>query len=178
MVYRDWRLIMDELMDTYDINGNFVGVNTRSFCHGKNPGVYHKPVWVFIKNDQNEILVQKRSTTKTENPGKWDMPAAGHVLAGETSLQGCVRETEEELGLKYEETDFVFLKEWVNQEGWELAQIFMLTTNAKVSEMTLQPNEVDQVKWLKYDEFVKLLYSKKFCQFPIEYKNWIAQVLK
>ena len=169
---------MNELLDTFDINGNFVGVQTREFCHSKNPGVYHKPVWIFITNDKNEILVQKRAKSKKENPGKWDMPAAGHVNAGETSLQGCVRETEEELGLKFDEKDFVFLKQWLAQDAWELAQIYLLKTNAKVTEMTLQKDEVEAVKWLDYDEFRKLLYSKDFCEFDIEYKDWIAKILK
>lgn len=169
---------MDELLDTYDINGNFVGVKTRAFCHSKNPGVYHKPVWIFIKNDNNEILVQKRAKYKKENAGKWDMPSAGHVSAGETSLQACVRETEEELGLKFNENDFVFLTQWLAQQSWELAQIYLLKTNATIDEMTLQQEEVEEVKWLSYDNFIKLLYSSDFCDFPINYKDWIAKVLK
>ena len=169
---------MKELLDTYDINGNFVGVQTREFCHSKNPGVYHKPVWIFIKNDNNEILVQKRARCKKENPGKWDMPSAGHVNTGETSLQACVRETEEELGLKFKESDFEFLKEWLVQESWELAQIYLLKTNATIEQMSLQQDEVEDVKWLNYNHFVKLLYSKDFCDFPLDYKDWIAMILK
>ena len=29
----------------------------------------------------------------------WDMPSAGHVEAGESSIKGAVRETAEELGV-------------------------------------------------------------------------------
>ena len=169
---------MKERLDTYDINGNFVGVKTREFCHSKNPGVYHKPVWIFIKNDNNEILVQKRARCKKENPSKWDMPSAGHATAGETSLQACVRETEEELGLKFKESDFVFLKEWIAQDSWELAQIYLLKTNATIEQMSLQQDEIEDAKWLTYNQFVKLLYSKDFCDFPLDYKDWIAKVLK
>ncbi len=38
-----------------------------------------------------------------------DMPSAGHVVAGETSIEGAVRETKEELGIDTKER-------WVCQE--------------------------------------------------------------
>ena len=41
---------MEEMFDVFDINGNYLGVKTKSFCHSENPGVYHKPVWIWIKN--------------------------------------------------------------------------------------------------------------------------------
>lgn len=170
---------MEEFFDTYDEQGNFVGVRSKSFCHSKNPGVYHKPVWIWVINKETgEILVQKRAKTKKKSPNKYDMPSAGHVLAGESLLDACVRETREELGLDVKKEDFEFIKEWKNQRGWEFAEIFLLKTNAKISDMTLQEEEVAEVKWLGYDEFVKLFYSEEFCGHAKEYKDWICQMLK
>lgn len=136
---------MEEMLDTFDINGNFLGVKSRSFCHNGNPGVYHKPVWIWIINDKGQILVQKRAATKKNSPNKYDMPSAGHVDAGETLLKACVRETEEELGLRCKETDFIFLKEWLNQKGWEFAEIFLLKTKAKVADMKLQKKKLQRL---------------------------------
>ncbi len=169
---------MEEMLDTFDINGKFLGVKSRSFCHGENPGVYHKPIWIWIMNSQKQILVQKRAMTKKKSPGKWDMPAAGHVDAGESCLKACVRETTEELGLNVDEKDFVFLKEFVNHKGWELAQVYLLKTDVKAEDMKLQAEEVEQVKWCDYDEFVNLLYSSEFCGHNKEYKDWVAEILK
>ena len=169
---------MEELLDTFDINGNFLGIKTKSFCHSETPGVYHKPVWIWIMNNEGEILVQKRALAKKKSPGKWDMPSAGHVEAGESPVQGCVRETEEELGIKCKPKDFIFLKEIVNQHGWELAQIYLLKTNTKIKDMKLQKAEVEQVKWLKYADFVKLFYSDEFCEHEKSYKDWVCDVLK
>ena len=146
---------MEEMLDTFDINGNFLGVKTRSFCHSENPSCYHKPVWIWIVNDAGRILVQKRAKTKKKSPGKWDMPSAGHIDAGETCLQGCVRETKEELGIDTKESDFIFLREWVNQRGWELAQIYLLRCNVKEEDFVLQEDEVECVKWLDYEDFKK-----------------------
>ena len=169
---------MEEMLDTFDINGNLVGVQPRSFCHSENPGVYHKSVWIWIVNSNKQILVQKRALTKKKSPGKWDMPVAGHIDAGESCLQGCVRETLEELGIKTKEDDFIFLKEFVKQSGWELVQVYLLKNDTKIEDVKLQTEEVEQVKWLDYDEFVKLLYSDEFCNHAEEYKDWVCEVLK
>jgi isopentenyldiphosphate isomerase len=169
---------MEEMLDTFDRNGNFLGVKSRSFCHNGNPGVYHKPVWIWIVNSSGNILVQKRSITKKNNPGKWDMPSAGHVEAGETSLLGCVRETKEELGIDVEEKDFIFLREFIVERGFELAQVYLLKKDLNIDEIKLQVEEVECVKWFTYEEFKKLLYSEEFCAHPNEYKDWICEQLK
>ena len=106
------------------------------------------------------------------------MPSAGHTSAGETCLQACVRETKEELGIDTKEDDYVFLKSWLNQKGWELAQVYLLYCDVKESEMTLQESEVECVKWIDFDEFKKLIYSDKFCNHAKEYKDWVVKTLK
>lgn len=55
---------MEEIFDVYTRNGKYLGTKTKSFCHSENPGVYHKPVWIRIINNNNEILVQKRAACK------------------------------------------------------------------------------------------------------------------
>lgn len=123
-------------------------------------------------------MVQKRALSKKINPGKWAAPSAGHVDAGETLLEACVRETFEELGIKAKQKDFVFLKEWLIEKDFEFAENFLLKTNKSIAEMTLQKEEVECVKWLDYDEFVKLLYSENFCELPMAFKDWLVKILK
>ncbi len=168
----------EEIFDVYNKNGQLIGLKPKSYCHNGNPGVYHKPVWIWIINDKGQILVQKRAATKKNDPNKYDMPSAGHVDAGETLLQACKRETEEELGLTCKESDFIFLKEWLNQKGWEFAEIYLLKTKAKLTDMKLQKEEVAEVKYLNYDEFIRLFYSADFCDHAKEYKDWVCEVLK
>ena len=63
----------EKIFDIYDINGKHVGAKPKSFCHSDNPGVYHKPVWIWIVNDKGQILVQKRAATivpKFDSNGK------------------------------------------------------------------------------------------------------------
>lgn len=169
---------MDELFDTFSLNGEFLGVKPKSFCHSQNPGVYHKPVWIWIYNDKGEVLVQKRSSKKKNFPNLFDMPSAGHVDAGERPIDACVRETFEELGIKVEKEKFIFEGEILNQIGWELAQVYSLKLNIPVSEMKLSPDEVECVKWLNFDEFEKLFYSNEFVPFEEDYRKFVIKILK
>lgn len=167
-----------EMLDIYDENGNRIGVRDRESCHVKNAGVYHKAVWIWVVNSKREILVQKKSMQKKKNAGKWDMPIAGHVDAGETCLECCVREAQEELGLNLQEKDFIFLKEFKRDVSWEFSQVYLLKTDIQIEDMKLQLEEVEQVKWLNFQEFEKLLFSEQFCNHNDEYKIFACDVLK
>ena len=167
-----------EMLDVFDVNGNLLGVESRQFCHSENPGVYHKAVWIWLKNSKGQVLVQQRSRLKKHGPLKWDMSAGGHVDAGESQLSTCVREVKEELGIEVAESDFVFLKEIVNQRSWELSQVYLLKSDVGENQITLQEEEVEQVKWLDFEVFEKLIYADEFCNHSKEYKDWVVATLK
>lgn len=169
---------MEEIFDIYNRDGEYLGTKEKSICHSSNPGFYHKPVWIWIINDNGEILVQKRATYKKNNPNKWDMPSAGHVVSGETSVQGVIRETYEELGIMTKESDYKFICEYICDSFYELAQVYLLKLNLGIDELKLQENEVSGVKWLNYDEFKELFYSDDFVKFDNDYRTLVLNMLK
>ena len=169
---------MQEMLDTFDKQGNKLKPQTREFCHGENPNCYHKAVWIWIINENGELLVQKRSSLKKNFPNKWDMPSAGHVDAGETLLQACVRETKEELGIDTKPQDYIFLKEILAEQAWEFGEVFLLKTTAKITDFVLQEEEVLEVKYLPYKDFAKLLFSNEFVPYDDAYKHWVKEELK
>jgi len=166
----------EERFDVYTRKGEHLGVRTKSFCHSSSAGVYHKPVWIWITNEINEILVQKRSKYKKNNPGLYDMPSAGHVIAGEDIIDGCIRETYEELGIETKSYDYEFIAEYISDETWELAQIYLLKL-LKNTSFKLDKKEVEEVKWLTLDEFKELLFSDKFVNHAKEYKEKVINYL-
>jgi len=169
---------MDEFLDVYDVNGKYLGIKSRSFCHTGSPGVYHKPVCIWFKNSKGEILVQKRAKCKKTEPNKWDFSAAGHPIAGEGPIEAALREIKEELGLEFQPTDLHFLKETLEPTLWEFVQIYIIYTDAKISDMTLQQEETQDVRWVTYKEFCDLLYSNEFCDHPKSLKDLMANLLK
>lgn len=62
-------------------------------------GLWHRTVHIWAFNPRGEVLLQQRSLAKDSYPGYWDTSAAGHISAGQTSLEAAQREFSEELGL-------------------------------------------------------------------------------
>lgn len=169
---------MEEVFDIFDRSGNFLGTRLKSFCHSQNPGVYHKPVWIWLTNSKKEILVQRRSKTKKWYPEKLDGSATGHVVAGESPLLGAVREIKEELGIDVDEKKLKFVGEFVADVVWEIGQVFFSNIDAKVYDFQIDKNELEEVFWLSFNEFKKVLYSDNFMPYEKDYKDWIIQKLE
>lgn len=169
---------MEELFDVFDRSGNYLGVKPKSFCHSNNPGVYHKPVWVWICNSKGEVLLQKRSPNKKWFPNRWDSSATGHVTAGETMISGCQREIFEEIGLNLKEQDIKFVGEYVADAVWEIGQVYKAVADVEIADMSVQVEEVAELKWVTFDELEKLIYTENFMPYDKAYKDWIVKKLK
>ena len=169
---------MDEIFDIYTRDGKYLWTAPKAVCHSENPGFYHKPVRIWIINSKNEILVQKRAATKKDDPNKRDMPSAGHVLAGETIVDGAIREVYEELGAKTKETDYKFICEKIVDETREIVQIYLLKLDLDIDEFKLQKEEVAEVKWLTYNDFKELFYSEDFVEHSDEYREFTLKYIK
>ena len=169
---------MEEIFYIYTRDGKYLWTAQKLVCHSENPGFYHKPVWIRIINSKNEILVQKRAATKKNHPNKRCMWASGHVLAWETITEWAIREVYEELGVQTKEEDYKFICEYIIDETWEIAQIYLLKLDLDINEFKLQEEEVAEVKWLTYDEFKELFNSKDFVEHSDEYKEFTLNILK
>jgi isopentenyldiphosphate isomerase len=66
------------------------------------------------------------------------------------------------LGIETKEENYKFICEYIIDEIFTIAQIFLLKLNLEVNEFKLQKEEVAEVKWLTYDEFKELFYSEDF----------------
>lgn len=92
---------MSELWDLYNQERQKTGI-----VHERgNPvpqSFYHLVVSVWIMNSQGQYLISQRHPDKPY-PMYWEC-TGGSVLAGESSLQGAVREVKEELGLMFDVT--------------------------------------------------------------------------
>ena len=99
---------MEEYFDVLNENGEFTGeIATRKECHEK--GYWHRAVYGFIFNKNDDVLLQKRSSNKKLWPNLWDITAGGHVLAGEFGSQALKRELAEELGVKAKDSEIKYL---------------------------------------------------------------------
>ena len=88
---------MDEPFETFDAEGNALGIALRSRVHRE--GLWHKASNVFLFRTDGRLVIQRRQWDKDVCPGVWDLSAAEHLKPGETYEQGAVRGLREELGI-------------------------------------------------------------------------------
>ncbi len=143
---------MDELLDILDEAGRPTGeVAPKSEAHRL--GLWHRCFHCWIAGSDPEgdyLLVQRRAAGKDTWPGYLDVTAAGHLAAGEETLDG-LREVEEELGLRVEPERLVPLgSRRVEQEipagrDRELHDVFLLLDPTPPADLRLQAEEVESV---------------------------------
>lgn len=84
-----------ELVDVVDETDRPVRAVPRGEVHSK--GLLHRCVHIllFREHEQKDLLIQQRSKNKEQSPLKWCHSASGHVLAGQSYLEGAIHELDE-----------------------------------------------------------------------------------
>jgi isopentenyldiphosphate isomerase len=148
------------MIDVLDADGSPTG-RTKPKPHIHRDGDLHRSVHVWIITPDGSILVQRRATVKENNPGLWDVSCAGHISAGESAIDAAIREAEEELGIAIvpdELQHVATLRERSVLNGGtyidnEIHEIYVVHRDIDVSALRLQPEEVDDVRLVKREEF-------------------------
>lgn len=146
-----------ELLDVLDSDGNPTGeVEEMQEVYRK--GLWHRSSHIWIINDKKELLVQKRNPNKKTFPNLWAISVAGHVGAGETSLDTAIRELKEELNLDVDrnELDYLFTikRETPYEENSVLRvfdDVYLLKRNIDVDDTKLQVEELTDIKYVYYE---------------------------
>jgi isopentenyldiphosphate isomerase len=150
---------VDELLDILDESGLPTGqVVLKSEAHRL--GLWHRCFHCWICGSDpggSYLLLQRRAATKHTWPGYLDVTAAGHLAAGEKTLDG-LREVEEELGLQIKPERLVPLgTRRVEQEipggcDRELHEVFLVFDVTPPGDLRLQKEEVEAVFRLDLDD--------------------------
>jgi isopentenyl-diphosphate delta-isomerase len=145
----------EELIDVLTPDGQQAGFRKpKSAIH--RDGDWHRSAHIWILAPDGRFLVQRRSLRKENNPGLWDVSAAGHLSAGESASDAAVRETFEELGLSLSPHDLKFIttlrqSSTLNNNTYfdnEFHEIFIVRRDVDIVSLKLDPEEVAEVKWV------------------------------
>ena len=151
-----------EYIDIFDENNEPTGkVKEKNQAH--EDGNFHRTAHVWIINDKNELLLQKRSASKKSDPNCWDISGAGHIRAGESVIDGAIRELKEELGVEAKEKDLQYIttiKSTKNPKNMEHAYVYLLRCNKNIEDYIFEDEEVLEVKYVYYKELEKMVEER------------------
>lgn len=168
---------MDELIDVLDIKtGEKIGkIISRSKAH--EIGAWHGAIHILIVDENNnKTLLQKRCAKKDLYPNMWDVAVGGHISIGESNFESAKRELEEELGLNSNDYEIKFLEkvceslENDNIINNEHVSIFIIKANINIEKITLQEDEVSEVKWCNKKELNEYIENKLIIPHIREYE--------
>lgn len=122
-------------------------------------GRRHRAFTAILKNNNNEILLCKRSLKKPLWPAYWDLSFSSHPWVGETLEQACERRAGEELRIEIEIEkvkiiiSYEYHKKWNEVfSEWEINHILLARYNG---ELKSNPDEISEWKWMEWDKAVE-----------------------
>ena len=137
-----------------DKEDKVIGVKEREKLDDEKDIYRVSALWILNSNGEN--LLSRRAFTKLHAGGKWGPAVAGTVEEGETYYSNIVKEADEELGIKNIKPKKMF-KELVNGKHKHFTQWFFMTLDKDLSEFKIKTDEVEEVKWVKFSEVLKLV---------------------
>ena len=159
---------MDELIDVLDEETGLATGKVISKEEAHKKGIWHGAVHlIIINNDCTKTLFQRRCKDKKIYPNYWDIAVGGHISSKEDSLTAVKRELKEELGLNpdnyiFEEiTTVKEILEYKDLISKEFITTYIVKSDIDVNQITLQKEEVSDVKWFTKEEVNNLVNSKK-----------------
>lgn len=161
-----------DILEIVDHDGRVIGAAPRKQVHG-NCEWLHRVVHVLVFDDQDRLLLQKRSMSKQVAPGRWDTSVGGHVDCGETVKDALVREMAEELGIRPPALEFAYRYIHANAFESELVHTYICRYNGAV---TFNPEEIDAVKFWEAGEIRSVMgkgiLSDNFEDEYQRYRKW------
>ncbi len=158
--------MVKEYLEIFDENNNTLNKSKeRSIVHKQ--GLWHREVCIWIINEKNQVLIQKRASTKILGANKWSL-CAGHVIYGESLIEGAVREVMEEVGIpNLSPSDLKLFH--VRKSEYDNGEIknnhykycYILKTNLKLEDYTIQEEELSEIKYVDLEHLKNMNTEEK-----------------
>ena len=142
-----------EYWDLYDIDKKPLG-HTHRRGEPVPEGMYHLGADIWTVNSRGEILLTLRAPEKHTWPNEWEN-TCGSVVAGESALEGAMRELREETGIVAGPEDLHAF--FYRLAGDTHLFTYLLRRDVALSDLTFQPGETVDAMYVtpaKLDEMV------------------------
>lgn len=138
------------LLDQNDERQNTGKIAKRGKLVGE--GFYVIGVNNWIINSKGEILVQKMSRLKSNNPLKWSS-TNGLREIGENSVDAVIRESSEELGIEIDKDKVKFVDSRIAGDSL-IVDIFFTLMDVKIEDIKIQEEEVEEIRFVSPEDLV------------------------
>ena len=155
-----------ELVILVDKNDNELGLMEKLEAHQK--GLLHRAFSVFLLNDSNQLLLQKRALNKYHSPGLWTNTCCSHPRKNEKIIDAAHRRLFEEMGINSDLkpfTSFIYKAEFDN--GLIEHEFDHVIVGSFVGQPMINQLEVCDWKWEDLD-----LLKTKLKTNPNDYTEW------
>lgn len=135
-------------------------IKVSSIQEARDQGYWHRYIRLLVTDNEGNYLLQLRGPQNRIFPECWDYSAAGHVDAGEDYEVAAIRETKEELGLAGVPIKEIAFFQSQDRHGKQFLNRFNKTFQVIVSkdrQLSIDPEEVLEVKWFAADEIKRLV---------------------
>jgi isopentenyl-diphosphate delta-isomerase len=157
---------MIEKVILVDKNDNEVGTMEKQEAHVK--GLLHRAFSVFIFNDKNELLLQRRAVNKYHSGGLWTNTCCSHPRQNEKTEDAAKRRLLEEMGMRStlkKQFDFVYKAKLDNNlYEHEFDHVFFGFTN---DLPIINPEEVEEYTYKTLEDI-----GNEMKTIPDKYTEW------
>lgn len=155
-----------------DIHGNETGSMEKLAAHEQ--GVLHRAFSIFIFNDRDELLLQRRADSKYHSSGLWSNTCCSHPHPGEAVITAAHRRLQEEMGFDCDLNEIFTLtyKAGVGNGLTEHEYDHVLVGRCNASPQ-VNMDEVQEWKWVSLPSL-----SEEIVRFPAHYTHWFKLIIQ
>ena len=159
---------MQELVVLVDKHNTPIGTADKHTVHTKNTPL-HRGFSLFLFNSKGQILLTKRAASKKTFPGVWTNTVCGHPAPEESVVDAAKRRLKDELRISDVDIEEVspYVYRVADQNGIVENEICPICIGQFDGEAYPQENEVDDWKWMDWDEFLREIENN-----PKIYSPW------
>lgn len=148
---------MYEKLDIYDKNRNRTGrIIERNESELVSENEYILAVKCWIVNKDGKVLLTQRRADKTHG-NMWE-PTGGLVQSGESSLEGIMRELNEEIGITVDKNDIKLYKTNFEKGSFNfIRDVYLIKKDIPIESIKYNDGEVSDSKYVSFDELKNMI---------------------
>lgn len=136
-------------------------------------GLLHRAFSILIYNDKNEILLQKRASTKYHSPGLWTNTCCSHLIENQDFETYMHDRLQDEMGFDCDlEFQFKFTYKKSFDNGLTEYETDHVYTGVWEGVPKTNPDEVDEYKWMSMEDIKKDIIKN-----PDSYTYWFKEII-